>query len=229
MFIGRARRRLVDNSVVGPGSRALLALVVVGAALLTGCEPAAKSPAAAKPDEKSAEPAENGAADGATSAADTAADDKAAVELQIMDYAGIEALIKSYQGKVVVMDAWSTWCEPCLKEFPGLVALHKKHGPDKVACISLSFDYEGGKKDKPENHVEDVLAFLTKQGATFDNIISNEPSEDLYKKFELTSVPAVFVFDRDGMLAKRYDGNSNKERPFSYADVDTLVGELLAD
>ena len=69
-------------------------------------------------------------------------DAQSKVTVKILDYEGIMDLVKQHKGKVVVMDAWSTFCEPCIKEFPGLVKLHKQYGPDKVACISLSFRVE---------------------------------------------------------------------------------------
>jgi thiol-disulfide isomerase/thioredoxin len=150
-----------------------------------------------------------------------------AVTLQIKDYEGILALVGDKQGKVVVLDAWSTWCEPCMREFPGLVALHEKYGPDQVACISLSLDFEGIGDEKPEQHRNKVLEFLNEQGAAFDNLISSDPSEELYKKFGFASVPAVFVYDQQGRLARRFDNTDAKREPFTYQDVEALVVELL--
>lgn len=148
------------------------------------------------------------------------------VSLQVLDYDGIQQLVASKRGQVVVMDAWSTSCPPCMKEFPKLVALHTRHA-DKVACISLSFDYEG--IGKPEDVAPQVRDFLTSQGATFDNVLSSEESDALYRKFKLASVPAVFVFDRDGNLVRRFDNeNAQSEQDgFTYDQVESLVEELL--
>jgi thiol-disulfide isomerase/thioredoxin len=144
------------------------------------------------------------------------------VTLTIADYDAVMELVASHRGKVVVMDAWSTWCEPCVREFPGLVKLHQAHGPEKVACISLSFDYDG--IGKPEEFEPDVLAFLEKQGATFDNILASEEADVMYAKLKLPSIPAVFIYDAEGNLAKRLDGE------FSYAeDVVPIVEKLLAE
>jgi thiol-disulfide isomerase/thioredoxin len=152
------------------------------------------------------------------------------VDLKILDFDGIMQLVKSksQKGKVVVMDAWSTSCAPCLKEFPRLVALHKRHG-DRVACISLSFDYEG--IGRPEEQREAVLKFLREQGATFDNVLSSDDSDTLYRKFKLASIPAVFVYDRQGNLRKRFDNERIKREAdaFTYTDVESLVEELLKD
>jgi thiol-disulfide isomerase/thioredoxin len=149
------------------------------------------------------------------------------VVVKVLNYDQIQELIASHKGKVVVMDAWSTSCEPCLKEFPNLVALHRKYGPANVACISLSFDYEG--LDSPDEVKPKVEKFLAEQGATFDNVISNLDSESLYKKFDLAIVPAVFVYDKEGKLAKRFDNERVKDPKdaFNYENVGELVAKLV--
>jgi thiol-disulfide isomerase/thioredoxin len=151
------------------------------------------------------------------------------VRLSIVDYDGILQLIARQRGKVVVMDAWSTSCPPCMKEFHNLVELHKRYGPEQVACISLSFDYEG--LGPPEEQQDRVLKFLRKQGATFDNLLSSEESDTLYRKFRLAAVPAVFVYDRAGQLRKRFDNEQSKnaETAFTYEQVGQLVAELLQE
>lgn len=140
------------------------------------------------------------------------------VELEIKDYGGIMESVAKHRGEVVVMDAWSTQCEPCMKEFHNLVELQHKY-PDRVACISLSFDYEG--LGKPEDQRSKVLEFLHSQHADIENLLSSDSSDDLYSKFKLASIPAVFVYDRQGKLAKRFTD------PFTYADVNRLVDELV--
>ena len=163
----------------------------------------------------------------AASAATAATAPAESVTLQVFDYNGIEELIASKRGKVVVMDAWSTSCPPCLKEFPNLVAMQKKLGRDRLACISLSFDYEG--IGKPADVRPKVLKFLESQQATLDNVLCSEESDVLYRRLKLTSVPAVFVYDRAGKLVKRFDNEdaSTEADAFSYEQVESLVVELL--
>jgi thiol-disulfide isomerase/thioredoxin len=151
------------------------------------------------------------------------------VELAIVDYQGVMEHVAENRGKVVVMDAWSTSCPPCMKEFHNLVELHDKYGPEEVACISLSFDYEG--IDTPEDQAPRVLKFLESQGATFDNLMSNEESDVLYRKFDLAAVPAVFVYDQQGKLRKRFDNEQaqSDEEAFTYQQIKALVAELVAE
>ncbi len=174
-----------------------------------------------------AQGASTGSTAGDSAKVATAADDD--VRLSIVSFEGIQEHIASARDKVVVMDAWSTSCPPCLTEFHHLVELHKEYGPEKLACISLSFDYEG--IGQPEEQREPVLKFLRASGATFDNLMSNEESDVLYRKFKLAAVPAVFVYDRTGQLRKRFDNEQahSKAEAFTYEQVEQLVVELLKE
>lgn len=155
--------------------------------------------------------------------AEAAAEPNGAVDVRIKDYDAIVKLLESKRGKVVVMDCWSTWCQPCMEEFHNLVELHRQYGPEKLACISLSFNYEGAKRETPEEHRDEVLRFLREQGATFDNVIASVPADDLYKllEFKTASVPAVFVYDQQGKLARQFSGQ------VSYDDVREQVAEIM--
>lgn len=156
---------------------------------------------------------------------------KASVTLKITDWEETQAAIKKHKGKIVVLDLWSTSCDPCMKEFPNLVKLHQTHSKD-VACISASADYTGSKNKPPEFYRERVLTFLKEQDATFENFLLNVPSDELFEKIELASIPAVYVYGRDGKLVKRFDSESAEnlkadEEAFTYADVNKVVQGLL--
>lgn len=162
----------------------------------------------------------------------SAADPKpGAVSLKILNWEETMEIVKGYKGKIVVMDVWSTSCDPCMKEFPNLVKLAKTQGKD-VACLSVSTDYTGSKNKPPEFYRERVLKFLTEQQATFDNVLLNVPSDELFEQISLASIPAVYVFGRDGKLVKRFDSESAEnlktdEEAFTYADVNKVVQNLL--
>ncbi len=155
--------------------------------------------------------------------------DAAKVDLQILDYSELERLIASYRGKVVVLDCWSTSCAPCIAEFPNLVALQHRHSREELACVSLSFDFEG--IGKPEDEYDRVLGFLEKQAADFDNVLSRLDSDALTARLEIPSIPAVFVYDRQGNQRRRFDNrNASREGgPFTYRQVGEYVEQLLAE
>jgi len=153
------------------------------------------------------------------------------ITLKVLNYEGILDLVASKRGKVVVMDAWSTACPPCLKEFHHLVELQNKYGKARLACISLSFDFEGVHPGlyTIEELKPLVLRFLERQEAAFDNVLSSDESDELYRKFDLAAVPAVFVYDAQGKLQKRFDNQNKKAtEAFTYEEIDALVAKLLA-
>lgn len=141
------------------------------------------------------------------------------VTLVPMKFDKLQELLASKRGKIVVLDAWSTYCEPCMKEFPGLVALHKKYGPDKVACVSLCANFSG--IGDVNDEIKEPLAFLKAQNATFDNILSADPDTKLYANLKIASVPTIFVYDGEGKLLKTFEGEPK------YADVEKFVAPLV--
>jgi thiol-disulfide isomerase/thioredoxin len=150
-----------------------------------------------------------------------------AIELRILDDAGLERLIASHRGDVVVMDVWSTACPPCIHDFPRFVKLFEQYHAKGLASISLSLDYEG--IGRPEDQAPRVLDFLRRQHATFDNVLASEDSDSMYKKLGIPSVPAVFVYDRTGKLLTRLQEaeDNPKEKPL-YDRVEQLTGKLLS-
>ncbi len=160
-----------------------------------------------------------GSGSGKASAAVAPAQPAGTVKLDLKSVEQLKELIASKKGKVVVVDAWSTYCDPCMKEFPGLVGLHKKYGPEKIACISFCMNYVG--LGKVEDEIEPVIEFLRKQGATFDNILSTDEDSVVNKKLDIKSVPAIFIYDRDGKLVKLINTET------TYAEVEKIVAPLM--
>jgi len=152
--------------------------------------------------------------------------DEQAVELQILDWEAARGLVDQHKGKVVVLDLWATYCPPCVEEFPHLVKLHQEQ-KDKVACISVSADFDGT-TDSPESHREKVLKFLTEQKATFQNVLLSTDTESLFgKKIPHESIPVVMVFNQKGELAGEFPDPKNPDE-FTYEKhVLPLVKSLL--
>lgn len=205
--------------------------VVVFASLLTslGCETSSPPPAVA-PSTGTVPAAPSAAAANAASEKEAPKATVTAVTLDIKNWDETLELVAKHKGKVVVLDLWSTSCDPCMVEFPHLVELHKKHG-DKLICMSASCDYAGIKSKPPESYRDHVLEFLTKQNATFQNVLLNVESDVLFEKIELASIPAVYVFGPDGKVAKRFDNDNAKPgEDFTYTkDIVPFVEKLLAE
>lgn len=149
----------------------------------------------------------------------------ASVELELASWEDVEKEIQASE-KPVIVDVWSTSCLPCMKEFPGLVEIHKAMG-DQIRCISVNVDYIGLKSTPPEDYREDVLAFLQSQNATLTNYLCTTADRDVYEKLSLESIPAVYIYAADGSLAKRFV-DADFEAGFTYEkDVRPFVDQML--
>lgn len=151
------------------------------------------------------------------------------VTLKDATWEDVQTYIAAQKGKVVVLDLWSTGCPPCMKEFPHLVKLHSKHR-GKVVCVSLNVDYVGIKKRPPSHYRPLVEKFLKSRKATITNFMATIESDEVLTKAGVFSIPAVFVYNTDGKLAKRFDDSlikPGKDEAFTYeADVNPLVDKL---
>ncbi len=198
---------------------AIVAIAVVVASMSAGCGRLSPPDAGVGP---------NGAPAVAPSPAAGGPANAESVRLQTLDFVGLQRLIAGHLGNVVVMDCWSTACPPCVSDFPKLVQLDREYTGKGLACISLSFDYEG--IGRPEEQVPTVLDFLRKQHATLDNVLSSLDADSLYKKLDIASVPVVFVYDRQGTLVAKLQeaAEGSGEKPL-YDRVEATVKRLLTD
>jgi hypothetical protein len=96
--------------------------------------------------------------------------------------------------------------------------VQQKYGSQGVVCLSISLDLL--------ERQQAALTFLKSKNAGFPNYLLNEEQEFWQAKFGIKAPPAVFVFDRQGRRAGKFD-SEDPDRPFSYANVEKRVLELL--
>jgi len=192
--------------------RTLTMLVVTSAVLTSGVATIAAAAPANEDDGKSASKIKK----------------KNKVTATIKTWKQTRKFIAKQKGKVVVVDVWTTWCEPCVKQFPHLVALSKKI-PKKLVAVSFNTNYAGLNGESSKKTKAEVLKFLQKQkAATVHNIVSKQTDAESWKAIGIDSVPAILVFDKNGTLAKRIDVAATEGEDPSYKKhVFPLVKKLL--
>jgi thiol-disulfide isomerase/thioredoxin len=145
-----------------------------------------------------------------------------AVTLVPLKYEALRAkLAANSKPKLTIMDAWATWCGPCKENFPHLVEMHEKYGDQGLAVVSLSLD-------DPEDPkaIGEATEFLRSKKAAFTNILLNETQEDAFNKLDISTIPAVFLFDPDGKELKRYTLDDPNAQ-FTYEQVEREVAGFL--
>jgi peroxiredoxin len=95
-----------------------------------------------------------------------------------------------FKGKIVMLDFWATWCAPCVKEMPNVVANFDKYHSDGLAGISVSMD-QAGDKEKVQKFIEDKKMHWNQifDGKYFDAAVA--------KQYGIHSIPHLLLIDGD--------------------------------
>ena len=123
--------------------------------------------------------------------------------------------LADYKGKVVVLDFYATWCEPCRAEIPRLVQMQKDYGASGLQVIGLNV---GGDDDRQK-----VPAFAKEFGIEYPLGFPDDTLVDEYLT-DNQDIPQAFVFDRHGELVKRFVGYNSS----SGAELERIVKGALA-
>ncbi len=106
------------------------------------------------------------------------------------------------KGKVVLLNIWATWCGPCRRELPDLVALSQEMASKGVVIVGVSLD-------EKEPRLQNVKTFVEKMGIPYVNVIDNLKIADAYGGIQ--SIPTTFIIDRQGNIVQKIVGMQSKE------------------
>ena len=118
---------------------------------------------------------------------------KLAPDFSVTDLSGRPLRLSDYRGKVVILDFWATWCEPCKQEIPHFVELQSKY-PQGLQVIGISMD----------DDEEPVRAFQQQYKMNYPVALGAPKLADQYGG--VLGLPITFVIDREGRIASRHIG-----------------------
>jgi cytochrome c biogenesis protein CcmG, thiol:disulfide interchange protein DsbE len=123
-----------------------------------------------------------------------------APELTLTDLDGVTRSLSDYQGQVVLVNLWATWCPPCKEEMPALQAYHDKFKDKGFTVIAIN---DGDPTPDVEQFVKDYkLSFPIWLDPTYI------ATEDAFKTLNL---PSSFVIDREGVVRWQWVGEINRK------------------
>jgi cytochrome c biogenesis protein CcmG/thiol:disulfide interchange protein DsbE len=122
--------------------------------------------------------------------------------------------LADYKGKVVLLNVWATWCEPCRVEMPSIERLYREFGPQGLAVVAVSVDDPG-----TEDH---ILEFAKEMKVTFE--ILHDPSQVTKANYQITGFPETFVIARDGTIRKKFIGAADWSSEGNRALIRELLG-----
>jgi len=118
----------------------------------------------------------------------------------------------STKAKVVLVDFWASWCEPCKQSFPVMEELHKRYAERGLVIIAINVD-----ENRP-----DMEAFLKKNAATF--AIIRDANQKLVEKAGIATMPSSFLVDHDGKVRFMHTGFRGAETKKKYEEeIETLL------
>jgi thiol-disulfide isomerase/thioredoxin len=121
--------------------------------------------------------------------------------------------LAQYQGKVVYLDFWASWCAPCRRSFPWLDALQRKHGAEGFVVIAVNVDTDRAL----------AAGFLKEVPVAFK--VAYDPKGELAAKWKLLGMPSSFLIDRSGKPRSAHQGF----RPGDEAGREAEIARLLAE
>lgn len=122
--------------------------------------------------------------------------------------------LSDYEGKVVIVDFWASWCVPCRRSFPWYNAMHDKYADEGLVIVAVNLDAER----------EAAEEFLAEYPPRF-RIVYDE-SKDLAREFEVVAMPTSYVIGRDGEISERHFGFKVKKQDEYEAAIVAALGEL---
>ena len=124
--------------------------------------------------------------------------------------------LDEYRGKVVLLNIWATWCEPCRVEMPSIEALHKSLGPKGLQVIAVSVDEPGFEKQ--------VRDFAQQYSLTFQ-ILYDPDTAGIRKRYQTTGYPETFIIGKDGLIRRKLIGATDWNSKGNRALIEHLLAE----
>ena len=133
--------------------------------------------------------------------------------ISFVDLAGNAVSLSEFAGKIVLVNLWATWCEPCLREMPSLERMQARLG-DEITVIALSEDRGGSKAVEP---------FIGKLGLKSVKTYL-DPKSTAQQAFKIQGLPTSLLIDREGRVLGRVEGAAEWDAPKLLGVLKSFLG-----
>jgi peroxiredoxin len=130
----------------------------------------------------------------------------------LTDLHGKAVQLRQFQGKVVFLNFWATWCAPCLVEMPSMERLHQTFHQTDFVLLAVSLDRHGGPA---------VNAFAQDMQLTFPILL--DPNAEAARSYGVRGLPTTYLIDPDGQLIAAAIGG----RDWARTEAKALIAGIL--
>ena len=119
--------------------------------------------------------------------------------------------LDEFQGKVVYVDFWASWCGPCLKSFPFMEEMHQQYADQGLVIIAINMDQDP----------QDAHKFITEHPVTF--LVGQDTAGAVAEQYGVMAMPSSFVVDRDGLVKNTHFGFKSSDKE----EIAASISEFL--
>jgi thiol-disulfide isomerase/thioredoxin len=118
--------------------------------------------------------------------------------------------LAALSGRVVLVNFWATWCEPCEQELPAMERLYQRLPRDRFELVAVSIDDEDAK----------VAEFVKRYSLTFPIVMDRD--KKVSEAYQTMGVPESLLVDRSGRIVERYVGPREWDAPEYVERIEAL-------
>ena len=119
-------------------------------------------------------------------------------DFTLMDLDGNEISLSDFNGKVLILNFWATWCPPCREEIPDFVEVYNEYESEDVQFIGVS-----------NEDISTLRSFVEDYNISYPILIDDE---NIMGKWGISAIPTTFVFDKNGQIISKSVGTMTREQ-----------------
>ncbi len=125
---------------------------------------------------------------------------QAVPDFMLKDIQGNTFRMSDLKGKVVILDFWATWCQPCKVEIPWFIDMHNRYRAQGLEVVGIAMDEEG---------LDVVKPFVEEFKMNYRVLLGNEAVANQFGG--IYGLPTTFIIDREGKIRDKHLGLVSRE------------------
>ena len=137
-------------------------------------------------------------------------------EFKLKDLSGKERRSSEFRGKILILDVWATWCEPCIEGIPMFNRLHDKYVGRGVEVVGIAVQ---------SGSAQDIRRHVASLGIKYPVLVGND---EIVEKYVAVGFPITYLIGPDGKIMKKYTGSLPETETAKEMNLDEEIQNLLS-